>query len=76
METIAVSELRSNLMRILKEIEHGSEISITSRGVVVAKLVPPDCNKERAFERLYEISKTAIIGDIISPIDDQWEATL
>jgi prevent-host-death family protein len=75
MESIAVSELRANLMKILKEIEHGSTISITSRGMVVAKLVPPDYNRDRALKQLAKISKTAVIGDITSPIDTKWEAT-
>ena len=73
MNVIAVSELRSNLMSILKEIEQGSSIDITSRGKIVAKLVPPDYNKEKARKKLIEISKNASIGDIISPIDSQWE---
>ena len=76
METIAVSELRSNLMKVLKEIEHGSTINITSRGIVVAKLVPPDYSKERALKKLGEISKTAVLGDLISPIETQWKAAL
>ena len=42
MEVIAVSELRANLMNVLKKIKHGSVVDITSRGKVVAKLVPPD----------------------------------
>ena len=74
MDSIAVSELRANLMSVIKEIEHGASIKITSRGVVVAKLVPPDYSKERALKRLDEISKTATIGDIVSPIETAWEA--
>ena len=73
METIATSELRANLMKILREIEHGSTIDITSRGKVVAKLVPPDYVKEKAKDRLKEIGENAFIGDIISPVDAQWE---
>ncbi len=73
MNAIAVSELRSNLMRILKEIEHGSSIDITSRGKIVAKLVPPDYNKEKARKKLTELGKNASIGDIVSPVDSQWE---
>jgi len=73
MDTIAVSELRANLMSVLKEIKHGSSISITSRGVVVAKLVPPDFSKEKARKKLLEIGKSAKIGDIVSPIETQWE---
>lgn len=74
MNTIAVSELRSNLMNILKEIKHGSIIHITARGKVIAKLVPPDYTKESAKRKLKEISDTAIIKDIVSPIDIKWES--
>ena len=74
MDTIAVSDLRANLMKVLKEIEHGSTVDITSRGKVVAKLVPPDYIRETAIEKLKELGKNAVLDDIISPIDVQWNA--
>lgn len=74
METIAVSNLRASLMTVLKEIERGSTINITSRGKIVAKLVPPDYNIEEAKSRLKEVSRTAVIHDIISPIESNWKA--
>lgn len=74
MNTVAVSDLRANLMKILKKIEHGSEIDITSRGKIVAKLVPPDYTKEIAREKLKAIGKSAVLGDVISPIDVEWKA--
>ena len=73
MNTIQVSELRANLMKIIKEIERGSTINITSRGKVVAKLVPPGSNRERAKNKLKEISKRAFLGDIISPVNAKWK---
>ena len=42
MTTIAVSELRANLMQVLEQIKQGAQIQITSRGKVVAQLVPAD----------------------------------
>ena len=74
MNTIAVSELRAKLMKVLKQIELGSEITITSRGKVVAKLVPPDYKKQEAKEKLKELSKNAVVGDLISPIDEKWKS--
>ena len=73
METMAVSKLRANLMKVLKEIEQGSSVNITSRGRVVAKLVPPDYTVEKAREKLNEIAKTAVLHDLISPIDALWK---
>jgi prevent-host-death family protein len=74
METIPVSDLRANLMKVLKKIEHGSVVDITSRGKVVAKLVPPDYTRKIAREKLKELRKNAVLGDIISPINVQWES--
>ena len=71
METIAVSDLRINMRTILKEIELGSTINITSRGKVVAKLVPPDSIRIDARNKLKEIGKTAVLHGLISPIDAQ-----
>ena len=73
METIAVSKFRANMMKVLKEIEIGTFINITSRGKVIAKLVPPDSIRVNAKNKLKEISKTAVLHDVISPIDAQWK---
>ncbi|MCP5062185.1 MAG: type II toxin-antitoxin system prevent-host-death family antitoxin [Ignavibacteriae bacterium] len=75
METIAISELRANLMKFINEVKNGSSISVTSRGKIVAKIVPPEVSKKNANKKLKELRKTAIIHDVISPIDENWEVT-
>lgn len=74
MDSIAISELRANLMKVLKETRLGAIINITSRGKVIAKLVPPDNLVNNARKKLNEIGKTAIFNDIISPIEANWSA--
>ena len=74
METIAVSELRSNLMKVLNAIRLGAKINITSRGKVIAKLIPPDHTGENARKKLNEIRNTAILNDIVSPVETDWKA--
>ena len=74
MNTIAVSELRTNLMRILKDIESGASITITSRGREIARIVPPENSRDKAKQALRKLSKTAIVKDVISPIGEEWEA--
>ncbi|HPG40310.1 MAG TPA: type II toxin-antitoxin system prevent-host-death family antitoxin [bacterium] len=74
MDSIAVSDLRANFKKILKKIEHGSIIDITSRGKVIAKLVPPDYSREIARQKLIELRENAVIGDVISPLNAAWEA--
>lgn len=73
MKSIAVSDLRANLLKTLKQIEQGEEIDITSRGKLVAKLVPPDYSSKLAYEKLIHLRETAKIYDIVSPIDEEWE---
>lgn len=38
---ISVKELRSELRRIIDQVETGEEVTITRRGKVVARLMPP-----------------------------------
>jgi len=73
METIAISELRANLMKFINEVKNGSTISVTSRGKIVAKIVPPDISKKNADKKLKELRKTAIIKDVVSPIKENWD---
>jgi prevent-host-death family protein len=73
MKSVAVSDMRANLSDVLKEIEQGSTIDITSRGKVIAKLVPPDYNRDKVRAKLKQIGKKAVLGDLISPIDVKWE---
>lgn len=73
MKSIAVSDLRANLMKVLKNIEKGSSILITSRGKTVAKIIPPDESVKIAENKLAELSKTAKIYDILSPINENWK---
>jgi len=74
MTTIAVSELRANLMQVLEQIKQGAQIQITSRGKVVAQLVPADKAQEQAKMALKHLAEDAKIGNMIDPIDESWNA--
>jgi len=74
MTTIAVSELRANLMQVLEQIKQGAQIQITSRGKVVAQLVPADEAQEQAKMALKHLAEDAKIGNMIDPIDESWNA--
>ena len=74
MEKIGISELRANLTGFLKKVEAGEVITITSRGVEVAQLVPPEYTQEAARKTLTQLRQTATVGDVLSPIEDEWEA--
>ncbi len=76
MESIAVSDFRANLMKVLKQIEHGASLDITSRGKIVAKLVPPDYTKTLAREKLDILRENAKVYDVLSPVEENWEADI
>jgi prevent-host-death family protein len=73
MEKVAVSEFRANLVGFLKRVERGEVITLTSRGHEVAKIIPPDSKIEKARMALKKLRKTAVIKDVLSPIEQEWE---
>jgi len=74
MEKIGISTLRKNLSIFLKKVQKGQVITITSRGHEIAKLVPVEDKREKSRELLRKLGKNAYIGDVLSPIDEEWEA--
>lgn len=74
MEKVAVSTLRENLTSFLRKVQKGQGIIITSRGHEMARLIPVADKMEKSKEALRELGKDAIISDILSPIDEEWEA--
>ena len=74
MEKVGISTLRENLSIFLKKVQKGQVITITSRGHEMAKLVPAEDKREKSRARLRELGKNAFIGDILSPIHEEWEA--
>jgi prevent-host-death family protein len=74
MERVPVSRLREKLTVFLKKVRNGQSITITSRGYDLAKLVPLEDRMEKSRKTLKQLAKTAVIGDVLSPVDEQWEA--
>ena len=71
--TIKASEFKAKCLKLMDEVaENGEEIVITKNGKPVAKLT---AFHERP-KTLFGIDKgrLEILGDIISPIDVEWEA--
>ena len=78
--TVKASELRSNLFALLDEIEQAeTSVVITKRGRPVADLVPHKTKKQNKAKKKRKLfgclkGRIEILGDIISPIDVEWEA--
>jgi prevent-host-death family protein len=74
MEKVGISTLRENLSIFLKKVQKGQVITITSRGHEMARLVPAEDRREKSREILRKLGKNAFIGDILSPVHEEWEA--
>jgi len=73
MQTINISDFRSNLLKYLEVANSGEQISVTSNGKLLATITPPENQKEQARQKLKELASSAKIHDIISPIDCDWD---
>ena len=70
---IKASEFKAKCLAVIDEVERTRRpVVITKRGKPVAELVP-HAAKKRPLEGLLK-NELFIIGDIISPIDVEWEA--
>jgi prevent-host-death family protein len=72
-EQIAAGVFKAKCLRLLDEVRQtGKEIVVTKRGKPVARVVPVKDGLPEWFGRL---EGTGVIrGDIISPIDEIWDA--
>jgi prevent-host-death family protein len=75
MITVAISEFRASMNTILHRVNQGEIVTLTSRGAEVAKLVPPDFAQAAARQKLDQLRQTAVVGDVLSPLDEPWEAS-
>ena len=74
MKNVSISELRANLLKYLSLVQQGEQINVTSKGKVMATLTPPVGQQDAANIKLGYLAKTAVIHDVISPMEDNWDA--
>ena len=73
MKTIKASEFKSKCLHLMDEVERtGEPIVITKNGRPIAQLGPV----KRRLDSLFGLHRGLIEmeGDVISPIEDEWEA--
>ena len=68
MESVGVSKFRENMALLLNKVRQGESITITSRGTEIAMLIPIKNKKKASRKTLKQLRKTAIVGDVVSPI--------
>jgi prevent-host-death family protein len=70
---IKASEFKAKCLAIMDEVERtGQSVLITKNGKPVAELVPHRASSPNALGLLKD--RLFITGDIISPIDVEWDA--
>ena len=70
---LTASEFRAQCLKLMDEVAAGAgEIVITKRGRPVARLVRPREPPPDPFGS--EKGRVQILGDIVSPTEDEWEA--
>ena len=71
--TMKASEFKATCLKLMDEVaETGEEIVITKNGKPVSRLVPYRERPKSLFG--LDRGRMKIVGDIISPIDVEWEA--
>lgn len=74
MQTINISDFRNHLAHYLKVAQMGESLSITSHGQLLAVIVPPNQHKQDAKIALQQIAQHSTINDVISPLNESWDA--
>lgn len=71
--TIKASEFKARCLKLMDDLaDGGGEIIITKNGRPVSRLLPYRDRPEAPFGR--DRDKIRILGDILDPIDVEWEA--
>ena len=74
MLNVNVTELRSHLPDYLKKVRAGEEVAVTSRGKVIARLVPEVDETVVARQRLDALRGQSVVGEVVAPLDVEWDA--
>jgi len=73
MLTLAVGKFKAQCLALIKHVAQSHEpIVITKHGKPMVKVVPIDQKKDNNDKPLKNAA--TFIGDIVSPIDEEWEA--
>lgn len=73
MKSIQASEFKAKCLKIMDDVaKTGEEVVITKNGKAISKLVPYREPKPSLFG--VHASKMTILGDILSSVDEKWDA--
>lgn len=70
---VTVTTFRKHIPDYLGKVRLGEDIALTSRGKVIARLVPPADERQSALEQLAALRAASHIGDVVTSLDEKWE---
>jgi len=73
MSKVAISKFKAQCLELITKLRENDPLIITKRGKAIARVMPIRENKETLFGKFK--GQVEIKGDIISSIEDEWEAT-
>lgn len=59
--TVGIREAKTNLSRLLKEVQKGAEITITDRGSEVARLIPIEQESLSLEKRIENLERNGLL---------------
>jgi prevent-host-death family protein len=72
---VNVSEFKATCLRLLEQVRQtGEPLEILKNGVPLAVVYPPPAAERKAAFGALKDSLRGPVGDLISPVDAQWEA--
>ncbi len=74
MESVPLTQINENIGEILEKIRNGQSLAVTFEGREIGVLFPAGESMEKARRRLEQLRETAFVGDLLSPINEDWEA--
>lgn len=74
MTTIAISKFKATCLAMLEEVRNtGEPLLITRRGQPIAQVFPPPTASPKSGFGCMR-GTIEIVGDIVSPLDEEWDA--
>ena len=74
MKQVTISDFRANLLKYLQSVQRGEQMNITSKGTMLATLIPPVSQHKASREKLAKLARTAVIHDVVTSVEDSWNA--
>lgn len=71
--SIQATTFKTKCLKLLEDVQNGDTYLITKRGVPLAKLEAIAPKPEKLFGAMKK--SCAVVGDILEPIDEIWDAT-